>query len=292
MGIIIWIIQSFLNATWMVMTKKVVENKKIWNNWQTFISRWNHVLILLILFLIWFFEYSIPSAEINIFNIWLLAIATLWLYITYPLRRIAYANEKVTVLQPFAMLFQVFPVIIGFIFIASERANLITFLSAIIASLVVILTSIDFQKFKINKYSLMVLTSSCIKSVQIFAVLYLLTLVSPASFYFTESMLILFYSIVLITFKWEFMQIKLITKKYAKLLIISNIVIITSILLSLTMYSTLWVVTTSLLSLLYLVFIYILWYFFLNDIPSKKNILVTIFVAICIIIWVLFKTEN
>jgi hypothetical protein len=44
----------------------------------------------------------------------------------------------VSVLQPYAMLFQVFPVIIGFIFIASERANLITFISAIIASIIVI----------------------------------------------------------------------------------------------------------------------------------------------------------
>ncbi len=287
---IIWIIQSFLNAIWMVLGKKVVENKKIGNNWQTFISRWNHVLILFILFVIWFFEYKVPQAEINYFNILLLVAATLALYVTYPLRRIAYANEKVTVLQPFAMLFQVFPVIIWFIFIASEKANLITFLSAIIASLVVIWTSIDLKKFKISKYSLMVLISSCIKSVQVFAALYFLTLVSPASFYFTESLFILLYSIVLIGFKWEFMQIKLITKKYAKLLIITNTIVVISILLSLTMYSTLWVVTTSLLSLLYLVFIYILWYFVLKDIPSKKNILVTIFVAICIIIWVLFKT--
>jgi hypothetical protein len=49
-----------------------------------------------------------------------------------------------------------------------------------------------------NKYSLMVLTSSIIKSWQVFAVLYFLTLLNPASFYFIESILIIFISTFLI----------------------------------------------------------------------------------------------
>jgi len=219
----------------------------------------------------------------------LLFVATFWLYITYPLRRIAYANEKVSVLQPYAMLFQIFPIIIWFIFITSERTNLITFLSAITASIIVITTSIDYKKFEFNKYSLMVLTSSIIKSFQLFAVIYFLTKFNPASFYFTETILVITFSIILITINKEFKEIKLLTKKYSKLLIFTNSVVIVSILLSLTMYTTLWVVLTSLLSLLYLVFIYILGYFILNEVPSKKNILVTLIVAIFIIIWVLFK---
>ena len=85
----------------------------------------------------------------------------------------------------------------------------------------------------------MVLTSSCIKSVQVFAAIYFLSLVSPASFYFTESLFIIFYSVILILLKLEFNQIKLITKKYALLLVITNFIVITSILLSLTMYKTL-----------------------------------------------------
>jgi hypothetical protein len=55
------------------------------------------------------------------------------------------------------------------------------------------------------------------------------------------------------------------------------------------MFSTLWIVLTSLLSLLYLVFIYILWYFILKEIPKNKDIIITILVAFCIIIWVYFK---
>jgi drug/metabolite transporter (DMT)-like permease len=55
------------------------------------------------------------------------------------------------------------------------------------------------------------------------------------------------------------------------------------------MYSSLWVVLTSLLSLLYLGFIYILGYFILKEVPTKKDILVTLFVAVCIIVWVVFR---
>ena len=187
------------------------------------------------------------------------------------------------------MLFQVFPVILGFIFIASERANLITFLVAIIASFIVIIPNIDWKEFKMNKYSFMVLLSSTIKSGQIFIVLYFLTIVSPISFYFIESLLIIIISIFMIMIKSEFSEIKKITKKYAKLLFSANLVVIFSVLLVLTMYSSLGVVTTSLLSLLYLVFIYIFWYLLLKEIPSKKDVLIAIWVSICIVIWMLFK---
>jgi len=273
----------------MVLTKKVLENKLIWNNWQTFISRLSHAIILLLIFSFWFIDYSIPKESITSFNIFLWIASTIWIYITYPLRRVAYANEKISVLQPFSMLFQVFPIIIGFIFIASERLNIITFFMATLAAMVVIWANIDFKNVKINKYSLMVLTSSIIKSVQIFAILYFLKFIEPASIYFIESVLIIFISSLLILIKKEFKEIKLISKKYFKLLLTSNVIVITSIMLSLTLYSTMWVVATSLISLLYLVFVYILWYFFLKDIPSKKDILITIFVVLCVITWLYFK---
>jgi len=287
--VILWVIQSFLNATGMILTKKVVENKKVWNNLQTFFNRSYHFLIILLLFLVWLFDYNVISAWFDYKDFLLLFIATIWLYITYPLRRNAYANEKVSVLQPYAMLFQVFPVIIWFIFIASERANVVTFLTALLASAIVIWTSIDYKNFKFNKYALMVLASSIIKSFQVFATLYFLSKVNPASFYFTETILIIIFSLILMFYNKEFWEFKLLKKPYIKLLFLTNSVVIVSILLSLTMYSSLWVVLTSLLSLLYLAFIYVLGYFILWEKPSKKDILVTLAVACCIIIWVLAK---
>ncbi len=289
MLIILGIIQSFLSATGMILTKKIVENKIIWNNLQTFFNRWYHLIIMLLLFLIWIFEFNYVESGFTLYDFWLLFIATIWLYITYPLRRTAYANEKISVLQPYAMLFQIFPIIIWFIFIVTERANLITFLSAIAASLVVILTSINYKNFKINKYSLMVLLSSIIKSFQLFAMIYFLTKVNPITFYIMETILVLSFSFLLMFIKKEFNQVKLLTKKYTQLLLFTNSVVVVSILISLTLFSTLWIILTSLLSLTYLVFVYMLSYLILKEIPSKKDVLVTLFVVLCVIIWVIFR---
>jgi hypothetical protein len=134
----------------------------------------------------------------------LFILSAIALYFTYYLRRTAYANEKVSVLQPFAMLFQIFPVIIGFIFIATERANLITFLMAILASFIVIIPSIDFKNLKINKYSLMVLLSSTIKSAQLFFILHLLLKLNPQTLYFIESSIIIVLATIMMITKKEF----------------------------------------------------------------------------------------
>lgn len=289
MWILIWIIQSFFSAIWMIFSKKVLVNKQVWNNIQTLLSRFYHLIIIWCMFLLWFLNNNIKAWDLNINDFLLLIIATLWLYITYPLRRTAYSNEKISVLQPYTMLFQVFPIIIWFIFIASERSNFITFLSALIASVIVIFSNINFKNSKINKYCLMILISSIIKSFQVFSVIYFLSKINPASYYFLESIIVIIFAVWLILLNKEFNELKLLTKTYSKLLFSTNTFAIISILLSLTMYSSLWVVVTSLIGLLYLVFIYLLWYFLLKDIPSKKDIIVTIFVAICIVVWVLFK---
>lgn len=289
MWIIIWIIQSFLNSIWMILTKKVLENKKVWNNIQTLFSRTNHFIIIILLFLFWFFDFNITSGGFSNKDILLLLIATSWLYLTYPLRRTAYANEKISTLQPFSMLFQVFPIIIWFIFIASERANFLTFIFALLASMVAVLPNIDFKTFKINKYSLMVLISSIIKSFQLFATVYFLTKLDAVNFYLLETIIIILFSLVLLIIKKEFYQVKLINKKYVKLLTAANTVAVWSIIMVLTMYSSLWVVATSLLSLLYIFFVFSLSYIFLWEKPTKKDTIITILISICIFLWLFFK---
>lgn len=289
MWLILWVIQALLNSVWMILTKKVVENKKVGNNIQTLFSRFNHLIILLLIINLWFFNFDINSSTFWFLDILLFIFATISLYITYPLRRIAYANEKISILQPFAMLFQVFPVIIGFIFIATERANFITFLFAILASIIVIIPNIDYKTFKINKYSLMVLISSIIRSFHTFATVYFLTKLNAVNFYLLETILIIVFSVFLILIKWEFKQVKLLNKKYIKLLTTANTISIWSILIVLTMYTTIWIVATSLLSLLYLVFVYVLSYFILWEKPSKKDIIISFLVSICVALWMFFK---
>ncbi len=289
MTLLLWIIQSFFGAFGMVMVKKMVEKRKIGNNWQTILNRWVHILILFPVVLLGFLSYDLPSKEITSFNVFLFILAATAISVTYPLRRIAYANEKVSILQPFSMLFQVFTIIISFIFIASERVNLITFLMALLASLIVIWTSIDIKKIEINTYSLMVLASSVIKSIQVFIMLYFIKFLSPVTFYITESFVIIGLSLLLLIGKKQLWELSVLTKDYAKMLVQTNTIAIISIIIALSMYKNLWAVATSLISLLYLVFVYMFWYILLKEIPKKKDVIVTILVSLCIIIGILFK---
>lgn len=291
MAIIAWIIQTFLGAFWKVLTKKMLEKRLIWNNWQTVFNRGGHILMLLPIILIWFLTFDVPKQELTYFNILLFILWAVLIASTYPFRRVAYANEKVSVLQPFEMLFQVFTIIIWFIFIAWERANIVTFIFAILATFVVIAGSIQWKKIILNKYSAMVGLWSLIKSWQVFIMLYFIQILSPATFYTLESSIIVLMSLILICIKNEFPQLKLLTKDYLSILFISNGIIICAIILALGMYKNLWVIATSLISLLYLVFVYILWYFFLKEVPKKKDVIVTLLIVICIILGMYFKVS-
>mgnify|MGYP006939811500 CR=1 FL=1 len=290
MWILLWIVQALFGALWMTLSKLVLENKVVWNNLQTFFSRGVALLILWILFIFGIFNFNFTTQSLSIIEWCLFLLSACALYYTYYLRRTAYANEKVSVLQPFAMLFQIFPIIFWFAFIASERVNIVTFVMALIASFIVIGTSVDFKRFKINKYSAMVLLSSVIKSVQVFFILHLLTKLNPATLYFVETIVILIFAWLLLVTKSEFHQFKLLTKKYSKLLVLTNIIGLTSIILIFTLYTWLWLVATSLLSLLYLWFVYLFWFFILWDKPGNRDIIVTLLVSICIIVWMIFKT--
>jgi uncharacterized membrane protein len=155
--------------------------------------------------------------------------------------------------------------------------------------MIAILPNIDFKTLRISKYSLMVLLSSIIKSFHLFATVYFLTKLDPVNFYLIETILIIIFSIILLFIKKEYYQFKLLDKKYIKLLISANTVVVWSIIMVLTMYTSLWIVSTSLLSLLYIFFVFTLWYAFLWEKPSKKEIIVTILISICIFLWLYLK---
>lgn len=292
MFVIFWIFQSFFSGLAMILAKKMAENKKVWNHMQTLFSKLNHIIVLgLFMWFWWFwFEFKVAPSDINMFNIGLFIVSVWLLYSTYPLRVTAYANEKVSVLQPFSMLSQVFPIIIWFIFIAQERLNILTFLMALLASSIVIFSNIDYQNFKINKYSMMILISSVIKSVQIFAIIYFLKFLSPEMLYFIECSLVIVVSSFFLIFKKQFWERKLISKDYFKLLVWWNMIALIGTILIFKMYAGKWIVFTSLMTLLYLAFVYMFGYILLKEIPKRKDVIVTLSVVVCIIVGLYFKS--
>lgn len=289
MNIILAISQAIFNSLGMIINKKILENKDISNDWQTFFARLYSFSVILVFIWIWVFTVKYKTDLLTSFNIMLYTVSISSLYFTYWLRREAYMNEKVSVLQPFSMMNWVFSIIIAFIFIKSEQESIITFISALIAFLILIISNIENKKLKINKYSLLILLSSFIKWVQIFASLYFLTLLSPVEFYFLESIVIIFISLFLIIYKKDFVEIKKASKKYFALLFLWNIFILFAKIIELWFLEKLGVIITSLISLIYLCFIYIFSYIILKEKAKKKDIITAFLISICIIIWMLSK---
>ncbi len=285
----IWILQAALNALWLVFNKKIVSNTNIWNHLQIFFMRFVHIFILIILVWFGFLNFSIPTSLLTPLNLAIVLLWTFSLYFTYLLRNVAYRNEKVSTLQPFAMLYQVLPPLISFIFIASEKNSPITFLASLFASIIIIYSSINFKTFTINKYSGMVLLSSIIKSVQMFYMIYLIQFLSQSTFYILESIFVVLIACFFSFRKNEFVWTKYYSWKYLITAFFWQAVILSSIVLSLTMFKTFWVILTSLIGLLYLVFAFLFSYIFLKESPWKKDVIVTSLVSVCIIIWVLFR---
>ncbi len=202
-------------------------------------------------------------------------------YSTYPLRRTAYMNEKISVLQPFVMARQAFVVIASF-FLLSESVSVITFGSALLAVFVVTFAGTNGLKFAFNRYCAMVFGASLIQALQILIVVRFVSLWGAAGFYYVESIAIVIVSAFLIVFRGKFSEWKNMTPGYLRLQIFSNVVALAAVVLTLFFYGTLGIVVTSLVSFLYLAFLYAMNYAFTREIPSNLDVLSTLAVLILI----------
>lgn len=75
----------------------------------------------------------------------------------------AYKNEKISTLTPFSEVGRIFTIILGFIFLSGTRISSLIF--ALLAASVLILSSIDFKTFHINKYCLALLGTGLIRAI-------------------------------------------------------------------------------------------------------------------------------
>lgn len=75
----------------------------------------------------------------------------------------AYKNEKISTLTPFSEVGRIFTIILGFLFLSGTRISSLVF--ALLAASVLILSSIDFKTFHINKYCLALLGTGFIHAI-------------------------------------------------------------------------------------------------------------------------------
>lgn len=282
MTVFLVVLQSALNALGTVVTQKVLAKRAVGNDWQTFVARGSNLVVLTAFLSFSAFEFPKAAFETGIAaTAGLFLLSTAMVYSTYPLRRTAYMNEKISVLQPFVMARQAFVVIASF-FLLSESVSAITFGSALLAIFVVTLAGTDGLKLAFNRYCAMIFGASLIQALQVLIVVRFVGLWGAAGFYYVESIAIVVISAMLIVARGKFSEWKNMTPDYLKLQVFSNVIALAAVVLTLFFYGTLGVVVTSLVSFLYLAFLYVINYVLSGESPSKKDVLSTMAVLILI----------
>lgn len=131
MTVFLVILQSALNALGTVVTQRVLVKRAVGNDWQTFIARTSNFAVLSVFLALSFFPFPTKVFESGLLTtVGLFVISTAMVYSTYPLRRAAYMNEKISVLQPFVMARQAFVVVASY-FLLAESVSIVTFFSAL-----------------------------------------------------------------------------------------------------------------------------------------------------------------
>lgn len=230
MTVFLVILQSALNALGTVATQRVLVKRAVGNDWQTFIARTGNFAVLSVILLIpvfgghAFFEFPSRPFESGWWaTAGLFALSTAMVYSTYPLRRSAYMNEKISVLQPFVMARQAFVVVASY-FALSESVSLVTFFAALAAIVVVTFSGSGGLKLSFNKYCAMIFAASFIQAMQIMLVVHFVKLWGAAGFFYVESIAIALISAVLVVSRGKFSEWKLMTPGYVKLQLSANVV--------------------------------------------------------------------
>lgn len=230
MTVFLVILQSALNALGTVVTQRVLVKRAVGNDWQTFIARTSNFAVLSVFLLVpifggrTFFEFPKNAFESGWWaTIGLFALSTAMVYSTYPLRRTAYMNEKISVLQPFVMARQAFVVVASY-FALSESVSLVTFFSSLAAIVVVTFSGSGGLKLSFNKYCGMIFAASFIQAMQILLVVHFVKLWGAAGFFYVESLAIAFVSAVLVVSRGKFSEWKLMTPEYVRLQLSANVV--------------------------------------------------------------------
>lgn len=203
----------------------------------------------------------------------------------------AYANEKISVLAPYEQTSAILGIVLGF-FLFPWTTDWRTLVAALVATFVLWLSNLENWKFQFNKNCLILITSQVFLTINILLGAGLVQKFSPLSM--TVGSVVVAFVLLGIYF---IPRRKLLTfpktrhdiKTYWINDGTSNISWIITILISLFMYSEVGVTLTILLSMGVMIISFIASYIIYRDIPSRKNVIVSFLILICISIGTYFS---
>lgn len=276
-------VQAVSSALGLAVDKKIVAHRSVGSEWQALLYRFVQLLVLAPLLALGVL--SFPNGFAPLWEPWTLAMFAAsigLLFASYPFRRAAYMNEKVTVLQPFAMSKQVFSVIVAFVFISQERANPWPFVFALVALAAIVFSQVGKSGLKFNKWSLTLTAGMAILTAQSFFTLGFVKMLGGSPYYFAEGVALVALNCLVLagTGKWK--QGKTIDRKWLAMMAGNALLGLVSVLIILELYRSHGMVASNLVQLLYVAFVFVFSWFLLGEKPTAKDIAVSAVVAGCV----------
>ncbi len=289
MSIILWIITSIMWSIWWAFRKKSAEQSNL-PNW-LFVLFWPLIWIVIIyslVLIIWintaiFNNYYILLLLIIAWIIdWLWSILEAWLY----------KKVKVSKILPYTSFDKLFIIVIWFILFYWNPwyTSIQTLCISVFTVFIIILFSIDFKKFKLDKDIIIYILVKFLYSI---ATLIMWSVLLEYTTMDVFSVMILvylsFHTLLNLILKKDFKDMLKQTKSFYKYRIISSSIWRLSFVLWMFIIETSWVLVASLLSFITIVFSILSMKFILNDTPTNKQIILAFTVIILIWIWYYFK---
>ena len=275
------LIGAFLEGVGIVLTKKVLRKHKI--NYKNYTVYGFLALVLIMLPLTFFFWDIKPQAyELNNMLIFLSVIlfsVLANLLVFYSLKR-----EDVTEIEPIRLMQPLFTILLAFIFsfffvAYSEEKNYSILILALIASVSLIATHIKKHHLVYNKYIIAALLGSFLFAVELVISKAILPYYSSLTFYFLRCLSI--FLIAAIIFHPKMTSIQTRTKIY---ILITGAIWVAYRLILYYGYLAYGVVFTTILFILAPIFIYLFARIFLKEKITRRQILSSIIIVICVAI--------
>lgn len=198
-----------------------------------------------------------------------------------------YKQEKISTVAPYENLNKILSIIISF-FIFSD-VSLVSLGIAIFVVLVIFFSSFDFKTREVPRTIQIFSLNQLMISINTILIGYLLLQISSIEYFVTEGVIGVVLLLFVIIFNKDIVKMTKLGKDFYKSRVWAALIGNLGYVISLYVISEFGVTINILLSFLYLWFTLILSYLILWDKPTKKSILVSIFVTFLVGLWFYFK---
>jgi len=276
------LLSTFLNSIATNFWKKALS----YNAPREFFNFIAYFSIVLISIALYFFD-KLHLSNINLTTFWLIIFLYLLQFIIVQLNQYVFSKEKISSILPYQNIHKVLVIIFGF-FIFWD-ISIITLIIALLTVLIIILFTTDFKTIKIPKTIKIFSFSQILETINFLLLWYLFTLISNVTFFIYSFILWIFFVWSIVFYKKQFSCFKTLPSNFFKYRLIAAHIWWTSYILSLIVIQELWLSMSILLSYIGLGMTLFFSYIMFKDKPSKKDLILIIFVSILIWIWYYFK---